>query len=72
MYLAAVEETETFDELPFPCLDFLFSLDHMLACLALAYCLNYTTDLPLVLEKKSNLGKLIPHWFHSSTGQIMS
>ena len=36
----------------FPWLDFFFSLDRRSACLALAYGLGKTTDLPLVLGKK--------------------
>ena len=70
-YFAAVEETETFDELLFPCLDFLFSLDHQSAWLASAYGLGYTTDLTLVSGKKSpTLEKEVHCWFHSSTGQM--
>ena len=60
-YLAAVEETETFDELFFRSWTSFFPVT------------AGQPDLPLVSGKKSpTLEKKVHHWFHSSTGQIMS
>ena len=55
--MAAVKETETSEELFISLVGLIFFLGLRSACIASAYGLGYTTDLPMASEKKSNLGK---------------
>ena len=55
--MAAVKETETSEELFISLVGLIFFLGLRSACIASAYGLDYTTDLPMASEKKSNLGK---------------
>ena len=51
-FLAAVKETETSEELFISLVGLIFFLGLRSACIASAYGLGYTTDLPMASEKK--------------------